>query len=313
MAVIGLSASRQGTADDKPVPRTDGPSSQDYPALHNLLAVFPRIYSGGEPDGDAAFEALRKLGVKTIVSVDGARPDVARARKYGLRYVHIPIGYDGLPAKAAAALTRVVREAKAPIYVHCHHGKHRGPAAAAVACIASGDTDGARALKILEQAGTGKEYRGLWRDVAAFRPLPPQAKLPALEEAADVETLTAAMAEIDRAFDELKRSRRAGWGVPAEHPDLVPAAQATLLREQFHESARLLADKRKTRRTLQAAACRGGGRRPQTRDGPPSRREAPSGAELSTAGKELQRVPRGLSQLTCRGVLPLIEVKRRPR
>jgi protein tyrosine phosphatase (PTP) superfamily phosphohydrolase (DUF442 family) len=240
-AVIGLSASRAVAADDNPVPRTDGPSSQDYPALHNLLAVSPRIYSGGEPDGDAAFEALRKLGVKTIVSVDGARPDAAAARKYGLRYVHIPIGYDGIPAEAAAALTRVMREADAPVYVHCHHGKHRGPAAAAVACIASGDTDGAGALKILEQAGTGKEYRGLWRDVAAFRPLPRLAKLPALVEAADVESLTAAMAEIDRAFDELKRSRRAGWGVPAEHPDLVPAAQATLLRERFHESARLLA------------------------------------------------------------------------
>ena len=73
-AVIGLSASRAVAADDNPVPRTDGPNSQDYPALHNLLAVSPRIYSGGEPDGDAAFEALRKLGVKTIVSVDGARP-----------------------------------------------------------------------------------------------------------------------------------------------------------------------------------------------------------------------------------------------
>lgn len=240
-SVIGAAAGAGIAADGGSVPRTDGPTSDNYPALPNLLALTQRIYSGGEPAGDKAFESLRKLGVRTIVSVDGARPDAAKARKYGLRYVHIPIGYDGVPSDAAAALTRVVREAKAPIYVHCHHGEHRGPAAAAVACIASGDVDGAGALKILEQAGTGKEYRGLWRDVAAFRPLPPQAKLPALKEAAEVETLTAAMAEIDRAFDELKLARQADWGVPHEHPDLIPAAQATLLRERFHESARLIA------------------------------------------------------------------------
>ncbi len=247
LACVAATAGWSFEKGAKSVPREDGPASKDYPSLHNLLAVTERIYSGGEPEGDDAFEALRQLGVKTIVSVDGARPDAARARKYGLRYVHIPIGYDGVGAEAGAALARVVREADAPIYVHCHHGKHRGPAAAAVACIAAGEADGRAALEILKRAGTGKEYPGLWRDVAAYRPPPAGAKAPPLLEAVEVSSLASAMARLDRAFDELKLSREADWGVPAEHPDLVPLAEATLVREQFHESARLLSGKRDAR------------------------------------------------------------------
>jgi hypothetical protein len=36
---------------------------------------------------------------QTIISVDGARPNVDAAKKEGLSYVHIPIGYNGVPRK----------------------------------------------------------------------------------------------------------------------------------------------------------------------------------------------------------------------
>ena len=97
-----------------------------------------RLYSGSEPHGEEGIASLKELGVKTIVSVDGAKPAVETARKYGMRYVHIPIGYDGVPEEAGQSLARLMREAETPIYVHCHHGKHRGPAAVAVACVAGG-------------------------------------------------------------------------------------------------------------------------------------------------------------------------------
>ncbi|HEV7225425.1 MAG TPA: hypothetical protein VGN42_22150, partial [Pirellulales bacterium] len=42
--------------DGETVPRTAGPTSKEHPALHNLIAVTKRIYSGSEPDDDAAFE-----------------------------------------------------------------------------------------------------------------------------------------------------------------------------------------------------------------------------------------------------------------
>jgi protein tyrosine phosphatase (PTP) superfamily phosphohydrolase (DUF442 family) len=219
-----------------------GPDAAEYPHLHNLLMVTDRIYAGGEPHGGEAFANLAKLGVKTIVSVDGAKPDVEAAKQHGLQYVHIPIGYDGVPEDAGQSLARLVREADGPFYVHCHHGKHRGPAAAAVACIASESADGKQALRILERAGTSRDYPGLWRDVENYTPPPADAALPVLVETAEIGSFAAAMAQIDRSYDNLKLCRDAGWKTPDDHPDLAPGQEALLLQEGLHEAARNLAD-----------------------------------------------------------------------
>jgi hypothetical protein len=214
----------------------------DPPGIHNLMRVSRRIYSGSEPHGEEGFDSLAELGVATVVSVDGAKPSVELARKHGLRYVHIPIGYDGVPEEAGRALARLVKEAKAPIYVHCHHGKHRGPSAAAVACVASGDLENKEALQILLRAGTSKDYPGLWRDVEDYTPPPEGMALPELVEVAEVGSFAAAMAQVDRAYDNLKLCRDAKWSVPPDHPDIAPAQESLLLQEGLHEAARNLGD-----------------------------------------------------------------------
>ena len=213
-----------------------------YPHLHNLLQASSSIYSGAEPAEDAAFADLANLGVKTIVSVDGARPNVEAAARHGLRYVHIPLGYDGVTRQAGQSLARLVREAEGPFYIHCHHGNHRGPAGAAVACIAAGERDGKSALAILELAGTSKDYPGLWRDVERYAPPPKDAKLPELVAVAEVGSLAAAMAQIDRSHDLLKLSAAADWNPPQDHPDISLAQEALLVKEGLVESGRTLAD-----------------------------------------------------------------------
>jgi len=49
------------------------------PGLPNCFAVGANFYSGGQPEGEAAFAQLARLGIKRIVSVDGAKPDLASA------------------------------------------------------------------------------------------------------------------------------------------------------------------------------------------------------------------------------------------
>lgn len=213
---------------------------RDLAGLHNLIRVSPTIYSGGEPHDEEAFASLQKLGIKTIISVDGAKPEVERAKKFGIRYIHIPFGYDGIPEESRLQLVAVAREITSPVYVHCHHGKHRGPAGAAILCLANGKTDPAQGKKILELAGTSRDYPGLWRDVEAFRPPEEGAKLPTLVEVAEVDSLALAMASIDRHWDDLKLCESTGWKTPADHPDLDPVREALLLKEGFHESLREL-------------------------------------------------------------------------
>jgi len=206
------------------------------------MQLSPRVYSGAQPLGDAQFAELARVGIKTIVSVDGARPDIDLANKYGLRYVHVPFGYDGIAQPSQAALTRVARETAGPIFVHCHHGKHRGPAAAAMVCLAGEEIDRAAAVKVLKQAGTSRQYAGLWRAIETYRPLPAGAPLPELVAVAEIDHLVGWMASLGRAADHLKLAQQANWKAPTDHPDLVRVAQAVLLREGLHESLRLTPD-----------------------------------------------------------------------
>lgn len=209
-------------------------------ALRHLIEVAPGLYSGSDPRGSEAFAELNSLGVEVVVSVDGARPDVETAAEFGIRYVHVPFGYDGIPAEAAAALTRVVRETEGPVYVHCHHGRHRGPAAAAICGLAAGSLDQAAATRMLQLAETSPDYEGLWRDVAAFVRLPADIELPELHEITEVESMTTAMARISRNVDRLKALRERDWQVASTDAGFVPHRVALLISEDLTECARHL-------------------------------------------------------------------------
>ena len=203
------------------------------PALEHGFRVTDRLLSGGQPVGEAAFAELARLGVKIIVSVDGAQPDVAAARQHGLRYIHLPIGYDGVPTERVAELARAAALPDGQIYVHCHHGKHRGPAAVAVMCEATAGWSPARAEAWLRQAGTAAEYAGLYRAVRDFQPLTPAAlaRVGELPEVTKTPALVAAMVALDECFDLLQAAQESGWKT-------VPADAATMLWEQLRELAR---------------------------------------------------------------------------
>lgn len=209
--------------------------------LPNPVRVHPKVISGGLPEDEAAFAELRDLGVKTIISVDGMRPDVVTAKKFGLRYVHLPHGYDGVPEEVALDLAKAVRDLPGPIYMHCHHGKHRSPAAATVACVAAGMLPADSARDFLTLAGTSEHYRGLYRAAERARPLDPQIldkRTPNFPEAAKLPAMAEAMVEIDHSFERMQAVAAAGWKAPPNHPDVDPAHEALILREHFTELLR---------------------------------------------------------------------------
>ncbi len=209
--------------------------------LPNAVRVHERVLSGGLPEGDEGFAELKQLGVKTVISVDGAPPDVETARRHGLRYVHLPHGYDGISAERTRELAKAVLELPGPVYIHCHHGKHRSPAAAAVACITSGLVPPQQARSILETAGTSPHYRGLYRDAGAARAVE-RTELANLD--IEFQALVApppmveAMVEIEKLHDRIKTLAARDWRPLRNDPDNDPAHVALLLREQFTELLR---------------------------------------------------------------------------
>lgn len=209
--------------------------------LDNAHRISAKVYSGAQPEGEAAFKALQELGIKTVISVDGATPNLEAAHKYGLKYVHLPIGYDGIPPERAMEIAKAIKDLPGPIYVHCHHGKHRGPAAAAVGCVLAGQITTDEALADMKVFGTGENYQGLWAAAREAKPIDPKElkKLKVdFKEVAPIPPLADAMVHLDDLSENLKLCKAAGWKTPKNHPDLDPAHEALKLREVHTEIMR---------------------------------------------------------------------------
>ncbi len=234
-------------AESTPKDVADASSVDDLPVklvsqhLPNPVRLHRKVISGGLPEGDAAFQELADLGIKTVISVDGMTPDVAMAKRHGLSYVHLPHGYDGIPSQRIKELAKAVHGLPGPIYIHCHHGKHRSPAAASVACVSAGLIPPDMAVSVLELAGTNPGYRGLFQAAQEAAPFE-QALLNELhvefQEVQKIPPMAEAMVHLSHAADHLKLIAEAGWKSPANHPDLEPAHEALLLRELFTEMLR---------------------------------------------------------------------------
>jgi protein tyrosine phosphatase (PTP) superfamily phosphohydrolase (DUF442 family) len=209
--------------------------------LRNMVQVHPKVISGGLPDSHEAFEELAVLGVKTIISVDGAIPNVDAANRFGLTYVHLPHGYHGIANVRVKELARAVRHLPGPIYIHCHHGKHRSPAAASVACVSAGLIAPADAIRILEFAGTDPHYRGLYQSAQNAKALDPRlldrfdVKFRAVN---DVRAMAERMVQLNQTHENLKQLAGAGWKTPDDHSDPDAVHEALLLKEHFTELLR---------------------------------------------------------------------------
>ncbi len=234
------SSSRPSTTLPRPItllpPALDATAPADYPGVHNVVAYTDGFYSGSVPEGEAGLESLRAMGIKTIISVDGAKPEADVAAGKGMRYVHLPIGYNGITTERTLELSRVVKELPGPIYIHCHHGKHRSAGAAGAVAVTLNLAPREAMLGRMKVSGTAPNYTGLYAAVADATPATEAQLAGASNEfpvAYKTTGLVQSMVEIDEVFEHLKSIEKAGWAAPKDHPDLVPAAEAGRLENLF--------------------------------------------------------------------------------
>lgn len=210
---------------------------EDYPDLHNVFHLSSSIISGSEPHSVEALERLAEDGVRTIVSVDGKVPDVEAAAALGMRYVHVPIQYKGMTEDELAKLAKTFRELEGPFYVHCFHGRHRGPAAAAVGrLVLDGAPRGQTLAEMRQWCGTSAKYDGLYRTLATAD-IPDEATTSALDwdfpAKAPSPGFRGEMVVISRAFEHLEALAERDFDVDPAHPDIDPLNEATILRDSY--------------------------------------------------------------------------------
>lgn len=239
---LGLSLSSIAAASPPTNEESATPASlpRELPGLENVLLVMDGLVNGSAPHGDAGFDSLRGIGIKTILSVDGAAPDTARAEVRGMRYVHLPIAYGGIDEEQGLRIIRAVRDLPKPIYIHCFHGKHRSPSAAAFAAAGLGRMSNDDAVAFMRKAGTSDRYAKLYRAVQTKQAVDPatidkaSADFPACFKLADYVRQMAALGVF---WDELDEAQKAGWSAPADHPDLHAPSLADALVDALNAAA----------------------------------------------------------------------------
>jgi protein tyrosine phosphatase (PTP) superfamily phosphohydrolase (DUF442 family) len=247
LALVGCAESRHvAVATPTPAAATRAPSAAPpsstaekaahLPGLGNVVTYTDSLVCGALPEGDAGFASLAAMGIRTVVSVDGATPEVDLAARHGLRYVHLPISYDGVPEGRAKELAQAVASLPGPIYMHCHHGKHRSASALGTAAVLAGRMTPEQAAARMKVSGTASEYAGLWSAVRNAKQLEAEmlrADPTSFVPVSKVTGMVATMSEVDLVFDNLKAVDKAGYAVPKDHPDLVPSKESRHLRELF--------------------------------------------------------------------------------
>lgn len=213
----------------------------EHPNLHNVFRLGENIISGSEPADEEALALLAEWGVKTILSTDGKVPDQETAAKYGMRYVHVPIQYKGITPEEQTRIIKTFRECEGPFFVHCFHGRHRGPAAAALGRLVVDGVTREQALAEMRQwCGTSDKYSGLYWTIATAE-IPSAAESAAIEwdfpAAAPLEGVAGAMVPMARHWENVYYADVVDYGVDPLHPDIEPLNEAIILHQYFEQLA----------------------------------------------------------------------------
>jgi protein tyrosine phosphatase (PTP) superfamily phosphohydrolase (DUF442 family) len=215
---------------------TYGVQKSDDPRLPKLLRFSQNLYSGSTPATEAAFQCLKALGVKTVISVDGAAPNTVFADRMGMTYVHLPVPFREVPKSRALEIARAIRDLPAPLYIHCSSGTDRAPAAAAIASVMLGQITAMEAIDALKLAGCSPEYSGLYDAVnAAVKLDPAQLEAVTVNFTAKSEPLplNKTMVEIDAAWVSLANAKLLDWKIPDTRKDVKPDEDILRLLDLF--------------------------------------------------------------------------------
>lgn len=138
----------------------------DLAGCPNLCKVSDTLYRGAQPTAEG-FANLKKLGIKTIVSLRDHHSDEALLAGTGLAYVSAATDTWELTSDKVAAFLRIAVDPNAaPVFVHCQHGADRTGAMVAAYRMVVQDVEKKKAIREMTHGGFG--YHPLWTELPNF-------------------------------------------------------------------------------------------------------------------------------------------------
>ncbi len=203
--------------------------------------VSSKIFIGPSPESRADFEFLKSQNVSSIISVDGAQPRLELAGGFDIKYAHVPIGYDGIKRKHLLKIAKVYQGVEEKLFIHCHKGHHRGPAAAACLLVAAEEISKENGLKLMKRAGTSTEYKGLYSAILSAtaitqKELSNTAMPPAFRKPSD---RIQSMKLMEKHLENLDEFNKNGFNPISNKPDLSLEHESLLLHQAYKEFSRI--------------------------------------------------------------------------
>jgi protein tyrosine/serine phosphatase len=131
--------------------------------VHNFFKVSPELYRSEQPTA-LGFTNLKKLGIKTVVSLRAFHTDMPLLKDTGLQYEHLYMKTWHIEEKDAVKFLKIVNDPKCtPVLVHCQHGADRTGAMCAVYRIAVQGWTKEQALAEMTEGGYG--FHEVWKNL----------------------------------------------------------------------------------------------------------------------------------------------------
>jgi protein tyrosine/serine phosphatase len=131
LATVATVPVHKGAADHheatpvEAAPTYDLASPKDLPGLANFAQVSPALYRSAQPTREG-FKRLKKLGVKTIVSLRTLHSDRDDLEGLGLNYARISFKPWHAEDEDVVKFLKIVTNPEyQPVLVHCKHGSDR--------------------------------------------------------------------------------------------------------------------------------------------------------------------------------------------
>jgi tyrosine-protein phosphatase SIW14 len=165
---------------------------KDVPGVENFGEVLAgRIYRGAQPTSEG-YESLKKLGVRTVISLRDWHDETKDVVASGLESVRIPLQADVRGSKPPSAeevakfLSVVLDPQKQPVYFHCAHGKDRTGTMCAVLRMEVFGWTNDEAWDEMQSFGFNYVWENLQKFVQSYKPLGRWRSAPVAVEAAPV-------------------------------------------------------------------------------------------------------------------------------
>jgi protein tyrosine/serine phosphatase len=112
--------------DKVEIPTAESPKPQnDLSGLTNFAKVTDGLYRGAQPTAEG-FAQLKKMGIKTVVSLRSMHSDRSLLEGTGLQYIRISCKPWHPEEEDVLKFFKIVlNPANQPVFVHCQHGADR--------------------------------------------------------------------------------------------------------------------------------------------------------------------------------------------